>query len=456
MTAYRDAPCQKTPFTGRPVKTLSAIPAAFSFIFCCFLPSYASYSSETRYRESLDRLNEGKLQQAMIGFMDVLIDDPENQGARDNLREIGAKLLEKEKNATDAEREDLFSDSEKIRGELLAIQSEKRLRQENWENLADRVASLASDPEKIKQAVNAYEALLQNTPVYSDGLDKFNSETGRIKENMFDSIKKKYPLWTGDKESLNPKDLATAVFLQESAEDVSHRYIRTETSQEILKMVEDLNKYENRLKSIFLNSGKALELHSMQRYSQSIPLWEQVKKEDPKNPEAVFYLKVAKEHLSKPAGAKIPVVSGVRAPMKQDPRLSRPLIPDATGMKREKEPEFSDRRQTRLAVKKRSSQARKIKLRRKITARAAPAAASPGTGDYNADEAGGQTDAPADNSSANPAPDSRAEELYQKGVKEYAMGNLAKAAGYWKQCVETDPDHPRAKKALDRVMRELK
>ena len=61
----------------------------------------------------------------------------------------------------------------------------------------------------------------------------------------------------------------------------------------------------------------------------------------------------------------------------------------------------------------------------------------------------------AETTSANlPPAQERARELYDRGLRAYSTGELDEAITLWKGALELDPQHPKAKKALDRALRE--
>ena len=49
-----------------------------------------------------------------------------------------------------------------------------------------------------------------------------------------------------------------------------------------------------------------------------------------------------------------------------------------------------------------------------------------------------------------------AQEYYLKGLRAYSTGDLPTAIEHWRNCLDLDAEHPKAKKALARAMRELK
>ena len=375
------------------------------------------------FGRSVALFNAGRYREAMLGFMDAVVENPRDGRAMEYLKKTGARLLEEEEKTSGLKRQELLLGAEAARDKLEKYKKCRVERIAGWKLQVSRVMELASTPDNMKEAVVGYESLLLSAPVYSDGGRGYSAAAGSIKEVFYKTIKDNYPGLIDGKTTVDVRDLAAAAFINGASADTRGSGAHLRRTQAILDEADRISHLEASLDSLFRGAAEAVRLHSAGKYGEAAPLWKELLKFDDRNEEALLYLELAAGHAEALAAAPPPAAEETgpsAAPAAQD----QPVAPKAVKAKK------------RLKVKKASAP------QQAASAGPKPAVlASAGTGE----EPSAVLAAPAGGT---------ADELYEKGVREFSGGNYAGAVRYWEECLRLDSQYVKAKLGLERAKRE--
>lgn len=379
--------------------------SAFAALFAgCLLPAAIALALSPAgggFERSVGLFNEGRYREAMFGFMDEVTEDPANGEARQYLQRAGELLLKEERRVSERERLKLFLEAKAARAKLEDFEKRRTKRLVDWERRVSEVRELALIPGRIQEAVSAYEKLLLRTPVYSDVSPGFLTASGSVKEVLYRTLNDRYPGLAAEKEYSGSGGLPGAAADRE----------RPGT---LLRELAGIRRLEGELDSLFKTAREALSSYGAGKYAEAGPLWRELLTFDEGNEEALLYLQLAAGHLRKVKKESAP------APAAASP--GRAGSPPA------------------------------VKAKRKIIA-GKPVLFTPANLPAPGEEAAGgpgaeEPAAPARNAEA------AAEDLYEKGVREFSAENYAAAVNYWEECLKLAPGHFKAKSGLERVKRE--
>lgn len=391
-------------------------------IFCSlFSPVHASL-----FQDSVQRYEAGDYKAAMLGFMDVVLGEPENASARDYLRRTGAELLRKDENLARERGRKLLEEARLVKNRKDEFRKAAAKRLKTWRELHETAKSRASNPDTVREAVLAYENFLKNAPVYSDGYPEFQSALRELKERFHRTIKDKYPHLIGNRSALDERDLAAFFFVRESASEFSYRHAYSNQPQAILDKAAAIRRAEIETGKAYLNARKAQQAYSSGRYQEAVDLWGEVLAVDHANEEARMYLDFAGNHIGS-ADAAPPAAAPVPRPAVTP--VPRPV---------------ADRRPVSASGKK-TSPRKSIAVTAQVPRRGEKANSHKPIA--NRQEAIGKGSG-TDNSE-------EAEKFYEKGVLEFSLGDMAAAAGHWEECLKLNPRHLKAKAGLERIGKSL-
>lgn len=388
-----------------------SIAAIFAALFsACLLPAatvLALSPAGGGFERSVELFNEGRYREAMFGFMDEVTENPANGEARQYLQRAGEVLLKEERRVSERERLKLFLEAEAARAKLEDFEKRRTKRLADWERQISEVRELALIPGRIQEAVSAYDKLLLKTPVYSDVSPGFLAASGSVKEALYRTLNDKYPGLAAEKEYSGSGGLPGAAADRE----------RPGT---ILRELAGIRRLEGALDSLFKTAREALRFYGAGKYAEAGPLWRELLTFDEGNEEALLYLQLAAGHLRKVKKESAPADAEDPAPTVASP--GRAGSPPA------------------------------VKAKRKTIARK-PVLFTPANLPVQGEEAVGgpgaeEPAAPARNAEA------AADDLYEKGVREFSAENYAAAGNYWEECLKLAPGHFKAKLGLERVKRE--
>jgi hypothetical protein len=246
----------------------------------------------------------GDYRGAVLGYMDMVIADPSDEGARAGLRAAAAQVQLLERQAASVEREILLSGAGRDRRRTLAMRAagEKRLRA--WKKNFSKACSLASDADTVKEAVSAYERLLAAAPVYSFDGGYLTEAAARIKGVFFKTIKREFPYLLEGRDYADERDLASLMFARASVQDDTERYVNTGAAQDVLNRADRLRRLERDLAAQHRNLEKGIAMYERDRYADALKYFDEILAFDRRNEEVLLYSAAAKEKIAAEAGRK--------------------------------------------------------------------------------------------------------------------------------------------------------
>lgn len=253
-------------------------------------------------------MKAGDYRAAVEGYMDMVIAEPGDRAARAGLREAAARALGAERRLVDAERAALLAGAGRDKRRLDALAARKASRLAGWRNFLSRTRALAARAETVREAVTAYERLLETAPVYSDDREELLAACASVKEVFFGTIRKEFPYLVEGRDHADERDIASLQFSKISSRDESDRYLDTGSTQEVLARADKFRRLERELAAQHGNLVKGLALYARGRLPEALELFEKAIAFDARNEEALFYSGLAREKL----GAKRDQDSGKR------------------------------------------------------------------------------------------------------------------------------------------------
>ncbi len=450
------------------------------------LPARASYVSELKFQESLKAFKNGDYKDAMLGFMDVVVAEPENGLARNYLSEAGRRVLGTEDRNVQLRRKELLYGAETMKNRLISLERAKETRLREWDRLFSRAKDLAGDADSLLEAVSAYETFVRGTPVYAELRGEFFRKDKIIRGAFYGTIKNRYPEMVRGGTGIDEADLGGVFFARETLNDPSYRYVNTRRTESILAKSSRIKRLRGRVSALLDDETRALDLYSRGKFAEADLLFGKIMRADAANEEAAFYSELAAGRVAaappppalrpcsddfcpKPGKpAAVPAVKTAKTAAK--PRISAGLVrgpaklPGKSAVK-PRPSRSTGERPAPAAVVKPALLARNQKTAVLPAVDNRPERGRKGRADKPAaaaqlSGAGAETPPPGQASeaspSARPAADGRpggteADKLYERGVREFSVGDYAGAAESWDQCLRLDPGHTKAKLGLERV-----
>ncbi|MBI5622223.1 MAG: hypothetical protein HY924_00445 [Elusimicrobia bacterium] len=397
-----------------------------------------TFRAEKLYHRSLALMEAGKHEAALEGFMDVILEDPAFPGARDQLRKAARQAVRSEGASNLKEKEHLM---EEIRNLSTSDGAPRDEAVADWKRSMDAAIGRLADVDELEEAFQAYEAAVLRTPVSFKAMQPLSSAKAALQKRILElnPALSQEPQWQGQwPGSMKTGALVEAILLEahnaglwsEGSKDMVRRAADPEQVAKIRELASSIDKAEKDKTSILWTAVQAFHHYRRDRFADSAALWRKVLAAEPRNAEASFYLsrvekslalakpkaasayaKTAKEEAIdwSPASEPEPVVTPLR-PKPAKPAKARAPRPEPKAAAGAPAPE---------------------------PAEAVVPAPVPGKVDQNVMREWGQ-------------------DLYRRGLKAYSLGNLGEAIEYWNNCLGVDPDHPKARKALERARRERK
>ncbi|MCK5358476.1 MAG: tetratricopeptide repeat protein, partial [Elusimicrobiales bacterium] len=256
------------------------------------------------------------------------------------------------------------------------------------------------------------------------------------------------------------KDIATAVFAHKSASDISDIHTNSSFVQETMKNMRELDEIEILIKNRLIDMDEMLNFFLYRKYSACAETAQKILEYDYGNMEAFFYRKRAQYHLNKELEFEKSDLLASLPDARETKRKTFNKTPKRT--KKVKKRKISKKQQK--TTKKRSlikrptkNIAKKARVKKRILpASPKPPAAKSKKKDFL------EPPPTAYKKTARPKKASendiikKAQDYYVLGVKHYALGNMEKAKEYFKKCVKINPKHTKAKKAMERILKEQK
>ncbi len=229
----------------------------------------------------------------ILKLMDRVIADPSDEAARKELRVATLRAVQKETRASDEERAALIAGAGADRAKILAMRASKKRRLDSWKRGFDRACALASGADTVKEAVAAYESLLETFPVYSDTSGYMLSSGIKIKKIFFAVIKKTYPYLLAGRDTIDERTLAALQFSRVAALQEFGGHPDTAAADKELKKAERFRRLERELVLKHENIKTAMDLYEIKNYPEAIKCFDKALGFDRDNEEALFYRALA-------------------------------------------------------------------------------------------------------------------------------------------------------------------
>ncbi len=398
-------------------------------------PAHASrLQAERHYHDAMTAYKRQDFKAAMAGFMDAILEDPTYPGAKERLKRSAVHLLALEKEKVARERESLMFEIQKLYPERAAkLKAEEdaatssiaaySAAAKTWEESLEKALTLARFAPSLAEALNAYAAHLEAFPITYAMVPRFAAARAQFQSELLKTFSKfgEDPLWKGKRPGgVNTGDMGLVLLTEKLHTDKwgntpgLYRPLPSQDESRIKEAMARLSALEQKKEQVLWLAARAYRLYKEGALPESARAWQGILREDSDNAEAKFYIEeisIKTAAASAPPAPAAPRAAAVATP--RPPRAPRktPVAPPAP--------------------------------------KAEPAPAE------TVDSAPVKAASEAETTSANlPPAQERARELYDRGLRAYSTGELDEAITLWKGALELDPQHPKAKKALDRALRE--
>ncbi len=274
-------------------------PTAAIFLALAVWPSPARAqlgSAEIRYHRSLQAYNQGRYDEAMEGFMDVLLDDPSYPDAQKYLSLSGQAMMKEDQARVYRERRQIFSDILKLNKQRVPLMKQKAAESKVWAKAFKEVLEHAQDPKNLPTALLPYQKVLEIFPLYAEKLDAFLEAKSKF-HSTYDGAQ--WRASQGDdagKRAYNPY-VADALKVRKAQFQPSVGHLmrpdtdESEAAGRIGILEEDI---ERQLR----DADTAFKRFEVRDYDASALLWQRILKERPLSLEARYYLDQARSHLA--------------------------------------------------------------------------------------------------------------------------------------------------------------
>ena len=255
----------------------------------------AGGAGEAARKTAVSRAAVDDSRAGILRLMDRVIADPSDEQARKELRIAIGLAVEKERRAASEERAALLAGAGLDRGKIMAMRASKKKRLDAWNNEFLKACALASGADTVKEAVAAYENLLETFPVYSDNRAYLLASGARIKGIFYKVIKRTYPYLLAGRDAVDERTLAALQFSRVAALQEFGGHPDTTAAERELKKAERLRRLERELVLKHENIKAAMDLYEIKRYADSLKKFDQALAYDRNNEEALFYRALARK-----------------------------------------------------------------------------------------------------------------------------------------------------------------
>ncbi len=469
--------------------------AARRALLCCgacavivFLPVFtatarASYASEMKFQENLQAFKRGDYKDAMLGFMDIVIEDPKNDLAGKYLRESGLRLLEIENGSIQRRREELLRGAKMMKTRLDSLEKVKEEKLLEWNKVFLRVKKLAEDPDSLRKVFPAYADFVSKTPIYAEKQAELYEREKIIREIIVKTVKNSAPDIVISGTGLDDANLA-GMF-------ASRFVLKGVLAESVLAELLTIKDMRGRISALFEYETRAFDLYARGRVEEADVLFRRVLKVDTGNVEAAFYSNMASERLTASSFPATPLPA-VRAPavsacindlcpktdmvdarigvvtdqrpargaggdlVRQTPaasqgKVSAALPRGAVASMPAGLPEKTLVERSSGAVPNQRPRAAGSPAKRAVAEKGVQSKGSADaiTEAYGYQMSASMSEAPAESGQVGSAVS--ADKLYEQGVREFSVGNYGAAAIIWKECLRIDPGHKKAKLGIKRL-----
>lgn len=276
---------------------MERLPAAL--LFCLLAaPVLAAAPAESPFEKNRALMERGEYRAAMLGFMDMVIANPEDSQAREHLRLAAEKVVKQEREAALAEKKLFMDEANDSRRLIMTLRAVKEKRAAPWRDILSRTVSLAGNINTVKAGVLAYEQWLEAVPIYSDNKQEFLDGQKKIQAAFYATIKSRYPYLVQGRTTVDSRDLASLTFSEESLNDDASHYVETNQTQKVLEKADKLRRLEKQILEHYAIVENTTELYCRTHYAESMVGFKDVLAFDAFNEEALFFLDQAQKRLS--------------------------------------------------------------------------------------------------------------------------------------------------------------
>jgi tetratricopeptide (TPR) repeat protein len=268
-----------------------------ALVLAAFQPAAAqpARGGEAGAKTAASKPSADELRGRILKLMDRVISDPSDEDARKDLRVAAGQAVETERSASDAERKALLAGMGQDQAKIQEMRAAKKARFDAWKRDFSKACSLASSADTVKEAVAAYEHLLETFPVYSDNRADLIEAGIRIKGIFYKVIKDAYPTLVAGRDSIDERTLAALQFSRVAALQEYGGAPDTTAAEKELKKAERFRRLERELAKQHENIKTAMDLYEKKRYASSLRYFDEAVSYDRGNEEALFFWELVKK-----------------------------------------------------------------------------------------------------------------------------------------------------------------
>lgn len=270
-------------------------PLWLALFLAALQPVPALAAGETGGKTGAARAAVDDSRAGILKLMDRVIADPSDEQARKELRLATGLAVEKERRAAAEERAALLAGAGQDRGKIMSMRAARKKRLDAWNEAFLKACALASGADTVKEAVAAYENLLETFPVYSDNRAYLLASGAKIKGIFYKVIKETYPYLVAGRDTVDERTLAALQFSRVAALQEFGGHPDTTAAERELKKAERLRRLERELVLKHENIKTAMDLYEIKRYADSLKNFDQALTYDRNNEEALFYRALARK-----------------------------------------------------------------------------------------------------------------------------------------------------------------
>ncbi len=230
----------------------------------------------------------------VAALIDSVMADPRDASAHAELDAAARRAAGARRAAAEAERVRLLKAAREAQEGLESMMEAKKKRLRAWERDFSEACSMASDPDRVRGAVEAYEALLKDFPVYSDTAPLLDSSDRKIMGVFYRTIKRSYPYLALGRDTADTRMLAALVFSRDSELHAEYGGLPFSGAAEAqLKKAEKITALKAVLERQLRNMSEGLSLYSRGRWTGSAAYFARVLSFDAGDEEALYYHSLA-------------------------------------------------------------------------------------------------------------------------------------------------------------------
>lgn len=231
----------------------------------------------------------------LVRQIDRVLANPASDAAKVALESSVGRAAAAEKADAEAERAELMAAAEKDYAKLAALRAAKAERVREWEDDFSRACSLASGAATVRRAVDEYERLLSDFPVYSDTGELLRKSGEKIRGIFYVTIKKAYPYLAEGRTTADSRMLASLQFARSAAQQSeTGGGTMSRVAERELRRADKLKRLEEEVARQQENMAAGLALFRRRRWAEAGKNFDAVLAFDKANEEAIYYKGLAR------------------------------------------------------------------------------------------------------------------------------------------------------------------